>query len=144
MRPRSRARSWSLQVLYAWEMRGTDRPISEMLADFVTDRRVSEASRAYLFRIVLAVMENLDQLDRTLAASLTNWRLDRLSAIDRSILRISAAEMLFLHDVPPRASIQEAILLAEKYGTDDSPAFVNGVLDALMRRLAPAPQGDSR
>ncbi|NIQ57710.1 MAG: transcription antitermination factor NusB, partial [Gammaproteobacteria bacterium] len=64
---------------------------------------------------------------------LTNWRLDRLSAIDRNVLRLAAAEMLFFDDVPPLVSIQEAVQLAEKYGTGESPRFVNGVLDALMR-----------
>jgi transcription antitermination protein NusB len=74
-----------------------------------------------------------------LERSLTNWRLERLSVIDRNILRIGAAELLKLPDVPSRVAIREAILLAEKYGTHESPRFVNGVLDALMRQARGEP-----
>ncbi len=145
MRSRSRARGWALQILYAWEMRGPERPLPEVLADFMTDRLIGEGSRDYLFRLILAVAEHRADIDRTVQECLTNWRLERLSTIDRAVLRIGAAEMLFLHDVPPRVSIQEAVLLAEKYSTAESPRFVNGVLDALMRRARdPAVRGEDR
>jgi transcription antitermination protein NusB len=134
VRARSRARGWALQILYAWEMRDRSRALSEILAEFVADRRIAEGSREYLFRLVLATAEHLDAVDRALDVCLTNWRLDRLSVIDRSILRLGATEILYLADVPPRVSIQEGILLAEKYGTAESPRFINGVLDALMRQ----------
>jgi N utilization substance protein B len=128
-------------------MRDRNPALAEVLADFVTDRRVGESSRDYLFRLVLAVAEHIDAVDRALGECLTNWRLDRLSVIDRSILRLGATDILFLQDVPPRVSIQEGILLAEKYGTADSPRFINGVLDALMRQSlahGTAPQGETR
>jgi transcription antitermination protein NusB len=83
-----------------------------------------------------ALHETLPGIDAEIQRCLTNWRLERLSAIDRNVLRIAAVEMLRFEDVPPLVSIQEALRLAEKYGTDRSPAFVNGVLDALMRRTA--------
>jgi N utilization substance protein B len=133
MRARSRARGWALQLLYSWDMRGRAVPLSEARADFVQERRIGDANREYLDRLVVLISDSLPAIDRALDTSLTNWRLERLSAIDRNILRLAAAEMLYLDDVPPRVSIQEAILLAEKYGTADSPRFVNGVLDALMR-----------
>ena len=79
--------------------------------------------------------EDREGLDGAIQESLTNWRLERLSVIDRNILRLAAAEMLHMEDIPPRVAIQEAISLAERYGTDQSPRFVNGVLDALMRRI---------
>jgi len=139
VRDRSRARGWALQILYAWEMRGTARPLPDVLADFAGERRIAERSRDYLFRLVLTVHDHLADIDRALDACLTNWRLERLSVVDRAILRLGAAEILFLNDVPPRVSIQEAIALAEKYGTLDSPRFVNGVLDALMRGTGPEP-----
>jgi len=147
LRARSRARGWALQILYAWEMRDRSRSLADVLAEFVADRRIAEGSRDYLFRLVLATAEHLDAVDRALGECLTNWRLDRLSVIDRSILRLGATEILFLQDVPPRVSIQEGILLAEKYGTADSPRFVNGVLDALMRQThahGAAPHGETR
>ncbi len=134
MRPRSRARAWTLQVLYAWESRDCEVPLSGVLADFRAERRIAQASQDYLFRLVNVIEERLEEIDRTLQDALTNWRLDRLSRIDRNVLRIGTAELLGMADVPVRTSIQEAILLAEKYGSNESPRFVNGVLDAVMKK----------
>lgn len=135
MRERSKAREWALRVLYAWESRGRSVPLDQVLEEFAFRRRIAPDRRPYMRRLVSAVSEDVAGLDREIQASVTNWRLDRLSAIDRNILRIAAVEMLQFEDIPPRVSIQEALALAEKYGTDQSPRFVNGVLDALMRRL---------
>ena len=136
MRERSRARGWALQILYAWEMRGPGRALPDVLADFASERRIAETSRDYLFRLVLTVHDHLEEIDAALDGCLTNWRLERVSVIDRAILRLGAAELLYLDDVPPRVSIQEALALAGKYGTHESPRFVNGVLDALMHSAA--------
>jgi len=135
VRDRSRARGWALQVLYAWESRGRENPPAAILREFEEHRRISRASREYLETLVRTVAEHIDEVDRALEEALTNWRLERLSVIDRNILRIAAAEMLYLEEIPPRVSIQEGIVLAEKYGTAESPRFVNGVLDALLRRI---------
>ena len=108
---------------------------ARVLRQLDSERRIAEASLPYAAQLLNALGDNVQQVDRTVQAALSNWRLERLSVIDRNILRLATAEMLFVDDVPPRVSIQEAILLAEKYGTADSPRFVNGVLDALMRSL---------
>lgn len=133
MRERSRAREWALRVLYAWETRGGD--LMAVLEEFMFRRRIGAERRPYVRRLVEAVAGDVAGVDREIQAALTNWRLERLSAMDRAVLRLAAAEMIHFPDVPPRVSIQEALRLAEKYGTDQSPRFVNGVLDALMRRL---------
>jgi N utilization substance protein B len=87
-------------------------------------------------RTVLSLLEqHLPEVDRALQGALENWRLERLSTLDRAVLRLAAAEMLYLDEVPPKVSIQEAIRLSEQYGGSDSPRFVNGVLDALYKRL---------
>ncbi len=135
MKARTRARGWALQVLYAWEMRGAPEPLDAFARAMLADRRVAADSRGYVDRIVGVVGDHCADIDHRLQGALTNWRLNRLSAIDRAILRLAAAEMLFLDDVPPVVSIQEGVKLAEKYGTAESPRFVNGVLDALMRAL---------
>lgn len=141
MRARSKARSWALQVLYAWESRGLEKSPQHILRDFEEERQIGEASRDYLRTLVAEVADHRESIDRELEQSLTNWRLDRLSMIDRNILRLAAAEMLYEKEVPPAVSIQEAIVLAEKYGTSESPRFVNGVLDALRRSIEAA-RGD--
>lgn len=135
MRKRSKARAWALRVLYAWDTRG-DVPLEVVLDEFLSRRRIHPERREYMRRVVEAVARDPAALDETIQTALTNWRLARVSVIDRSILRLGAAEMLYLDDVPPRVSIQEALYLAERYGTDQSPRFVNGVLDALMKRTA--------
>ena len=135
MKDRSRARGWALQTLYAWETRGMVDTPARVLRQLETERRIAKSSLPYALQLLNALGDNVQLVDRTVQGALSNWRLERLSVIDRNILRLATAEMLFLDDVPPRVSIQEAILLAEKYGTADSPRFVNGVLDALMRSL---------
>ena len=134
MRDRSRARAWGLRVLYAWDSRG-NAELAVVLDEFLTRRRIAPDRRDYVRRLVTHVAEDLEGLDRAIRESPTNWRFERLSVIDRNILRLAAAEMLHMEDIPPRVSIQEALNLAERYGTDQSPRFINGVLDALMRRI---------
>ena len=134
MRDRSRAREWALRILYAWESR-QDVELGAVLEEFMARRRIKGARRPYVRRLVETIERDRDGIDGAVESALTNWRLERLSALDRNLLRVAAAEMLHFDDVPPRVSIQEAVRLAERYGTDQSPRFVNGVLDALMRRL---------
>lgn len=98
-------------------------------------RRVAVRRRPYIRRLLGAVHRHQEEIDGRLSEALANWRLDRLSALDRGILRLGAAELLYLEDIPPRVSIQEAIRMAEQYGGPESPRFVNGVLDALYRRM---------
>lgn len=133
---RSRSRGWALQALYAWESRGEPVPLRAFLSQFLSERRVSGQARGYIIELLEQVADHRDEIDARLQHNLFNWRLERLSVIDRNVLRLGAAELLYLPDVPPRVAIQEAILLAEKYGTAQSPRFVNGVLDALMREAA--------
>lgn len=136
MKERSRARGWALQVLYAWETRGMkDSPV-HTFRQLERERHMSAESQPYVQRLLEVFESHRESVDRVVQDSLSNWRLERLSMIDRNILRLAAAEMLFIDDVPPRVSIQEAIVLAEKYGTQESPRFVNGVLDALMKANA--------
>lgn len=133
-RDRSRARAWALQVLYRWESAGAGETILQALSNVLRFRRVAPRRVPYLELLLETLQDNLPEVDRAVQASLENWRLDRLSVMDRSILRISAAELLFLEEIPPKVSIQEGIHLAEAYGGKDSPRFVNGVLDALYKR----------
>ncbi len=139
MKTRSRARSWALQLLYSRESRARGETLVEVLDDFLQTRRIRAASLEYLRRLASTLDTRAAQIDEALGYALHNWKLERLTAIDRNVLRVGAAELLFHPDVPPRAAIQEAILLAEKYGTAESPRFVNGVLDGVMRAAGREP-----
>ena len=138
MKNRTKARGWALQALYAWEQRGGGPELGiPVLQELFANLRVSPANRPYAEILVRLVSNNREKIDRAIEESLTNWRLERLAVVDRAILRLGTAEMMFVDDVPPRMCIREMVQLAEKYGTADSPRFVNGVLDAVMRRVAP-------
>ncbi len=134
-RQRSRARAWALHVLYRWESAGGGETISQALDKILQTRRVAPQRVAYLELLLDTLQDHLPDIDRALQGALENWRLERLSVMDRSILRLAAAELLYLEEIPPKVSIQEGIHLAESYGGRDSPRFVNGVLDALYKRF---------
>lgn len=130
---RRRARAWALQILYQWEASRNPGGPRDALVETRRTRRIAERRLPYIRRVLGLLGDHLPEVDRKLQAALENWRLHRLSSIDRSILRLAATEMLYMEDVPPKVSIQEGIRLAEAYGGDESPRFVNGVLDALYR-----------
>jgi N utilization substance protein B len=138
VRNRTRARGWALQALYAWEQRGGAAEMAvPVLQELFANLRVSPQNRPYAEILVRLVGTNLPRIDAMIVESLTNWRMERLAVVDRAILRLGTAEMMFVDDVPPRLVIREMVQLAEKYGTHESARFVNGVLDAVMRRVAP-------
>jgi len=133
---RSRARAWMLQIHYRWEACGREGTLRESLAATTATRRLSPRRLPYVRQVLTLLEENAEAVDRALQKALENWRLERLSTIDRAIVRVAATEILFVEEVPPKVSIQEAIRLAEMYGGPDSPRFVNGVLDALYKAQA--------
>lgn len=139
MKERSRARGWALQALYAWESRG-EGPDTLIIAfeELAGQLRVSQKNRLYAEILLRLTGNNLPRIDRTIQQHLTNWSLSRLSVIDRNVLRLGVAELLYVDDVPPRVTIREMMQLAERYATPESPRFVNGVLDAVMRSMEAA------
>ena len=133
---RSRARAWALQVHYRWESTGFGGTLRDALVETTATRTVSSRRLPYIRHLLSLIDENLAGIDAALGEALDNWSMDRLSRIDRAVLRIGAAEILHADDVPPKVAIQEAIHLAEAYGGHESPRFVNGVLDALYKKRA--------
>ena len=129
----SRARSRALQALYAWDMRG-GRELERIAGEVWDDLSVPPEERRLAGLLVRVVVSDGPALDRRIEDVTTNWRLERIGAIERSVLRLAAAE-LERGDTPPRVVIKEAMRLAERYGAPASARFVNGVLDALARRM---------
>jgi N utilization substance protein B len=122
-----------LQALYAWDLR--DEPSLERVATQIwDDLSVPPDERRLAEPLVRTIAHHGEELDRQLAEVTTNWRLERLGVVERCVLRMGAAE-LERGETPPRVVIQEAVRLAERYGTVQSAKFVNGVLDALARRM---------
>lgn len=133
MRVESRARARALQAIYAWDLRG-EKELDRVSGQIWDDLAVAPAERKIAGLLLRTLQGDRQELDRLLAEVTTNWRLERLGVIDRSVLRLAAAE-LRRGETPPRVVIREAIRLAERYGTPESARFVNGVLDALARRM---------
>lgn len=129
----SRARSRALQALYAWDLRGGEN-LDRVATQVWDDLAVPPEERRLAGLLVRAVIADGKRLDTELAEVTTNWRLERLGAIERSVLRLAAAE-LAQGETPPRVVIKEAVRLAERFGSEASAKFVNGVLDALARRM---------
>lgn len=129
----TRARSRALQALYAWEMRGG--PALEYVATQVwDDLAVPPEERRLAGVLVRQLREHGAEIDAELGEVTRNWRLERLGAIERAVLRLAAAE-LRIGETPPRVVIKEGVRLAERFGSMASAKFVNGVLDALARRM---------
>ena len=133
MRLESRARSRALQALYAWDMR-RGQSLERVATTIWDDLGIPPGERQLASKLVRVVIEKGVEIDRALEQVTTNWRLERLGAIERSVLRLAAAE-LHRGETPPRVVIQEAVHLAERYGSVQTAKFVNGVVDALARKL---------
>ena len=129
---RSRARSWALNLLYGWELSEEPSPAA-FAASSLARRRMSPRYRDHVERLLRTVELRLSEIDEVIARHAENWRLERLDVIDRNILRIGIAELRWLDDVPPKTAVHEGVKLATRYGGADSPAFVNGVLDAVLK-----------
>ena len=134
-RVETRARARALQALYAWDMRGNGSSELERVATQVwDDLAITPEERRIAAPIVRVVASKARSLDEQLADVTTNWRLERIGAVERCVLRLAAAE-LTIGETPPRVVIQEAVTLSERFGSAASAKFVNGVLDALARRM---------
>lgn len=148
MRGRTKSRARVLQVLYAWEMRGAADPLREIDHGLgepckkSLEPRVSE----HAYRLLDSIQSHQSDIDARIEALSDNWRLSRMTVIDRNILRIATAEMLYCGEIPLRVSVHEAIRLADWFGTEESRRFINGVLDALLHSLEPEnlPPPDAR
>ena len=132
-RVETRARARALQALYAWDMRGGTE-LERVASQVWDDLAITPEERRVAGPIVRYVANKQRDLDTALTEVTTNWRLERIGAVERCVLRMAAAE-LSIGETPPRVVIQEAVTLAERFGSAQSARFVNGVLDALARRM---------
>ena len=130
---RTRARELAIQGLYQLDVQGPG--MLEQLDDFLQQNCNDDQARKLAFDWTKKTWENLTLCDELIVASTIKWRLSRLSSVDKSILRLAVYQLKFCGDIPPKVVINEAIELAKKFSTDKSPSFVNGVLDAVLKKL---------
>lgn len=130
----TRGRARALQALYAWDVRKDDVPLPRVAQLVWDDLATPPEERAFAQALIQLIDADRKTMDAELSEVTTNWRLERLGHIERCVLRLGAAE-LTQGGTPPRVVIQECVRLAERFGSGQSARFVNGVLDALARRM---------
>jgi N utilization substance protein B len=129
MPARSKARKRALDLLYAAELRGQD-PVEEL------ESAIAEGdgpTNPYTATLVRGVTEHRERIDELIGQYAQGWTLDRMPAVDRNALRIGTFELLYADDVPDAVAVTEAVALVSNLSTDESPAFVNGVLGSMQR-----------
>ncbi|MFN3562150.1 MAG: transcription antitermination factor NusB [Chloroherpetonaceae bacterium] len=123
-----------MQILYAYDIRKED---IRKVAEGILPEEISSQPKArdFAFGLLEKIIPNLSLIDSKIKSHAENWELDRMAIIDKNLMRIAIAEMLYFPDVPPKVSINEAIEIAKQYSTDKSGRFVNGILDAVRLEL---------
>ena len=133
MDKRTRARELAMQGLYQLDIQGSE--LFNYFDDFLIENESDDSIRRLAKEWTNAAWENIENCDSLIVDATIKWKLARLSPVDRSILRLATYELNYCCDIPPKVTMNEAIKLAKKFSTAQSPAFVNGVLDAIFRKI---------
>jgi N utilization substance protein B len=133
MGKRRRARELVLQALYEAEF--SDRPAAQVVDEQIERRGPSDESADRARALFLKTVEKRDDLDRIIRAFLKNWEFERVSLVDRNILRFALAEVLYFPDVPSSVIIDEAIEIAHRYSSDEAGGFINGLVDSFVKEF---------
>ena len=137
LRKRTQARECALQILYQYEM--NPEPMPEILKKFWSqqDEAFSEEVRGFAEKLALGTVEHQAEIDKVVERYADNWELSRMAMIDRNIMRFATYELLYLADVPPKVTLNEAVNLAKKFSQEESGKFVNGILDKINHTEKP-------
>jgi len=130
--PRHASRQVALQALYALEIGPATASVEEVFERVSDHFDLREGARAFAKQLVCGVVAEREAIDERIARHARNWRLSRMAAVDRNVLRLGAYEILHT-DTPVAVALDQAVELARRFGAESSPAFVNGILDALAR-----------
>jgi N utilization substance protein B len=137
MRGRTQAREAALAMLYQRDLSGdgTEQVIAAYLDGGLAEQALDPQARLFAEHLVRGVVRRMEELDGLIRAGSTNWRLERMAAVDSNVLRIALFELLDEPDTPAAVILDEAIELAKLFGGEESGAFVNGLVDGIRRRL---------
>jgi transcription antitermination factor NusB len=135
MGKRRRSRELAIKVLFHLEFTGDD---PAMAFDLIsTNFGAAEEIKAFSKELVQGVYAHLGELDDLLSKASQHWRLERIAKVDRTILRMALYELLYREDIPPKVTINEAVDLGKKFCSEESGAFINGILDKIYHTLIP-------
>ena len=125
------ARELALKILYRYEE--GDRDLPGIFAATLERKKYTDNDKEFCTDLVKKTVSNLADIDQHITRVLKNWPYNRVSVIDKVILRLGACEILYFHDIPPQVTINEAVELGKKFGGSDSSKFINGVIDAVRK-----------
>ena len=131
MRIRSKSREIALCILYEIDVSQQDH--TTILNNYFNKYPKNEDAKCFFSQLVEGVTGNLPHIDFLIKKYARNWQISRMAVIDRNILRLASFELIFIKDIPPKVSINEAVELAKKFGDMNSPRFVNGILDKIFK-----------
>ncbi len=134
---RSKSRECALQVLF--QLNITKQEPVTALSQFQEHFSPNGEADDFVKRLVLGVLEHRRELDRLIEQYSEHWRLDRINIIERNILRMALFELLYCEEIPPKVTINEAIDLGKRYGSEDSGSFINGILDRIQNEVVKKP-----
>jgi N utilization substance protein B len=137
LRRRRRSREYALRVLF--QLNITKQEAITALGQFQDHFSPNGEADDFMKLLVLGVLEHCEELDRLIQQYSENWRLDRINIIERNILRMALFELLYCEEIPPKVTINEAIDLGKRYGSEDSGGFINGILDRIQNEVVRKP-----
>lgn len=129
MRKRTQAREFALQILYHRDL--NPEPTPGLLESFWESNPALPEVREYADRLVQGTLSHLAEIDEILAKYAQHWEIHRMAVVDRNIMRFAIYELLFMEEIPPKVSINEAVNVAKKFSQEESGKFVNGILDKI-------------
>ena len=135
MRKRTKARESALKILYTIDITGEEP--KKCIDTYWKDNEEKDVEvKTFTNSLVLGVVNKGKEIDKIISERATNWQLERMAVIDRNILRFATYELLFVDEIPPKVTINEAIDIAKRYGDSESGKFVNGILDKINKDIA--------
>ena len=133
MGTRRQARELAMQALFYMDMQ--DNASLPMLESFCDNFGPPKKARPFFLVLVNGVLETISEIDALIERFSKNWKINRMSSVDRNVMRIAVYELLYCEDIPPKVSINEAVDVGKKFGTEESGAFINGIMDSIRDAL---------
>lgn len=141
MGTRRLAREYALQMLYQIEFSG--QPLPEVQEHFWAVQGVDSQTRAFADRLAQGVVGEREWIDALIVKHSAHWRLPRMAAVDKNVLRLAIFELKNCGDIPVKVTLNEAIEIGKKFGSEESSAFINGILDKIAKELRPVQEGET-
>ena len=133
MGPRRKSREYALQMLFQWDV--THDSIDQIASTFFDEQEQGPAVADFARQLVTRTVEHVEKIDEMIQRHAEHWRLDRMAIVDRNLLRLATQEFLFDKETPKTVVINEAIEISRRFSSQESPQFINGILDSIKKEL---------